>query len=147
MKLYDYPDFSASNPWQRKTIDTAAPMSVVRSSVWPPPADCQLVHVGWEDWLMRGTHSEAEADQRVPQAVELVAETPIRRDHAAVGLGREQLARAVGGMVVEKPEVPHAELPVVGQEVWEEIPLVAHDREHGHSRVVLPGPGDHVEPK
>jgi len=65
MKLYDYPDFSGSNPWQRKTIDTAAPMSVVRSSAWPPPADCQLVHVGWEDWLMRGTHSEAEADQRV----------------------------------------------------------------------------------
>ena len=65
MKLYDYPDFSGSNPWQRKTIDTAAPMSVVRSSAWPPPADCELVHVGWEDWLMRGTHSEAEADQRV----------------------------------------------------------------------------------
>jgi hypothetical protein len=65
LKLYDYPDFSAANPWQHKTIDTAAPMSVVRSSVWPPPADCQFVHVGWEDWLMRGTHSEAEADQRV----------------------------------------------------------------------------------
>lgn len=65
MRLYDYPDFSASNPWQRKTIDTAAPMSVIRSPMWPPPSDCQLVHIGWEDWLMRGTHSAAEADQRV----------------------------------------------------------------------------------
>ncbi|MEI6241153.1 MAG: hypothetical protein WCR51_12250 [Planctomycetia bacterium] len=64
MKLYDYPDFSAANPWQHKTIDTAAPMPVVRSSQWPPPADCPLVHVGWEDWLMRGTRTETEADQR-----------------------------------------------------------------------------------
>ena len=65
MKLYDYPDFTTGNPWQRKTVDTAAPMPVVRSSQWPPPTDCQLVHLGWEDWLMRGTRSETEADERV----------------------------------------------------------------------------------
>lgn len=64
MKLYDYPNFSAANPWQVKTIDTAAPMEVVRSSRWPPPADCPLVHLSWEHWPLRDAHSEEEAFQR-----------------------------------------------------------------------------------
>jgi len=62
MKLYDFPDFSANNPWQCRTIDTAAPMPVVRSFSWQPPGDSSLIHVGWENFFLRGCRTAAEAE-------------------------------------------------------------------------------------
>ena len=69
MKLYDFPNFGASNPWQWKTIDTAAPMPVVRSSIWRPPSDASLIHVGWEHYLFKPCRTAAEAESRAHQVV------------------------------------------------------------------------------
>ena len=62
MKLFDFPDFSLANPWQRRTIDTAAPMPVVRSPGWRPPGDAALIHVGWEHYFFKHCRTAHEAE-------------------------------------------------------------------------------------
>jgi len=69
MKLYDYPDFSQDNPWQRKTIDTASPMPVLRSLAWRPPDDAALIHVGWEHFFFKTCRTAPEAEARAHAVV------------------------------------------------------------------------------
>lgn len=69
MKLYDFPDFSRDNPWQRRTIDAAAPIPVVRSLAWRPPGDASLIHVGWEHYFFKDCRTAPEAEDRAHAVV------------------------------------------------------------------------------
>lgn len=69
MMLFDFPDFSHANPWQRRTIDTAAPMPVVRSLAWQPPGDAGLIHVGWEHYFFKNCRTAPEAEARAHAVV------------------------------------------------------------------------------
>lgn len=74
MKLYDFPDFSRDNPWQRRTIDTVAPIPVLRSLAWQPPSDASLIHVGWEHYFFKGCQSAPEAEARAHAVVAALGE-------------------------------------------------------------------------
>lgn len=69
MKLFDYPDFAKHNPWQWKTIDTAARIPVLRSISWRPPGDASLIHVGWEHFFFKPCRTASEAEARAHEVV------------------------------------------------------------------------------
>jgi len=50
--LLDFPNFSYSNPWQVKTIQTSAPMDVHMTNSLQN-GDYFAVHISWEDVLLR----------------------------------------------------------------------------------------------
>jgi hypothetical protein len=49
--LIDFPDYSHTNPWQVKLIETCAPMQVVRVNELKEH-DCQIFHISWEDEIL-----------------------------------------------------------------------------------------------
>ena len=49
--LIDFPDYSHTNPWQVKLIETCAPMQVVRVNELKE-YNCQIFHISWEDFIL-----------------------------------------------------------------------------------------------
>lgn len=67
--LVDFPDYSAANPWQRKTLEPCANMRIERTSRLTLMS-CYALHISWEDILLRGCDNEVKAHRLITQVDE-----------------------------------------------------------------------------
>lgn len=68
--LFDFPDYTASNPWQSQTLGlTGGALTVLRQTTWPPPDYIDILHIGWEDIFLH----QAKSDSQARQIAEVVA--------------------------------------------------------------------------
>ena len=75
--LIDFPNYSHSNPWQTKTIQTSAPMEVkVTSSL--DLSQCYALHISWEDVLLRSCDTMEKANHVITQFEEYLHAQSLR---------------------------------------------------------------------
>ena len=75
--LIDFPNYSHSNPWQTKTIQTSAPMEVkVTSSL--ELSQCYALHISWEDVLLRSCDTMEKANHVITQFEEYLHAQSLR---------------------------------------------------------------------
>ena len=58
--LIDFPNYAPANPWQTKTIETSAPMTVRQVSALED-FDCFAFHISWEDTLLTSCETQEQA--------------------------------------------------------------------------------------
>jgi hypothetical protein len=75
--LIDFPNYSHANPWQIKTIQTAAPMEVLVVSKLEL-RDCYALHISWEDFLLRGCEAHDVADDVITKFEEYLKAQALR---------------------------------------------------------------------
>lgn len=64
LTLFDFPDYTAGNPWQVQTLGvTDGRLTVSRQTTWPPPDEIDILHIGWEDIFLHQAKSELHALQ------------------------------------------------------------------------------------
>jgi hypothetical protein len=62
--VYDFPDYTISNPWQQNTLGFSDDkITIIRQNTWPPPRHINILHLGWEDIFFRNAESDVQADQ------------------------------------------------------------------------------------
>jgi len=66
--VFDFPDFTARNPWQLKSIGPTG-KGIIRSNMWPPAVPPAVLHISWEDVFIKD-HNGDEAEKKVRDILE-----------------------------------------------------------------------------
>ena len=80
--LYDFPDYTAANPWQLETVGEGGKgINVIRQTIWPPPLKIDVLHIGWEDIFLFQSKSKSHAKEiaeTISNQITSLAETGVK---------------------------------------------------------------------